>query len=209
MSQPDTTDGADGDGDRGESAEIQDVEELTQRLEIRSLTETRQQVTRVRNKAKEQIVSDDVNTSETKTKGAEIYLDVVKAYAMELSPILRTHRPELWNETELITAVVPFDKDSVDDSKSILDYDPDSYRLTVTGINELLSTDFPVECSFEARTSDTVQVQTQTKEQEYRPSFVDIDQIVLELDTAKHELGCGLQVNETADVAQIDYSDIE
>lgn len=185
-----------------ETAEVEDIEDLTQRLEIEAIHEARQDVMKVRNTASERLAAGD-----TQSESREMYVEVVKTLCIQLSPLLRQYKPELWDEALLIkdSWEAPMQRiENATGRKAVVDVSPESQTFSVHGINQLVATEFPYTVELDVTTRDTTQGNVvKTAEDEWVPSISAMDNVVIAVDEARHELGLGVSMDEGDDVWEV------
>lgn len=187
-----------------ESAQIEDIEQLTQRLELEQIHEARQDVMSVRNNASQQVASaHSSQMDEAITNGRRVYLDVVKTLCLQLAPLIRQYQNELWEDTRLITGDAQL-TGSEYDGKKIKRHTPPQHTIAVDGMGQFLHANFPLDLEYEVITWDSATGDTaHTVTQSWHPTFDQIDNVVIEIDQARHELGLGVDMDEGDDVWEI------
>jgi len=170
-----------------EAEQIEDTDNLNQKMQIREINNARSRVRSVRNNAHEQINSAPPQQSAAvRDRGCRVYLEVVKSYAMELAPLIRNKTPELWSEDELLDVEINHKPKR---QKDVVDINPITASTTVTGIRGLLRTEFPIKARFDVEYSDSASgSQTYHEIGEWTPSFSEIDMIVMQIDQARQKL---------------------
>lgn len=171
-----------------EADQIEDTDNLNQKMQIREINNARSRVRSVRNSAHEQINSAHRKKESTvREKGCRVYLEVVKSYAMELAPLIKNKTSELWDQKELFDVEIFHTPKR---NKDVVDISPNPASATVTGIKGLLETEFPIRASFEVTYSDTAAGdRSMTEIGDYTPSFSEIDMVVMEIDRARQQFG--------------------
>ncbi len=169
-----------------DSEQIEDTDNLNQKMQIREINNARSRVRSVRNNAQEQINSAPrQQASDVRQRGARVYLEVVKSYAMELAPLIRDKTPHLWKEEQLLDVEIYH---TPQHEKDVVDIRPTPASTTVVGIKGLLETEFPIRAAFDVTYADTASgEQTVPEMGEFTPSFSEIDMIVMEIDRARQK----------------------
>lgn len=158
-------------------------------MQIRSVNNAREKVRKVRNNAKEQYASAKKGKMRefAGERGAQMYVDVVKSYALEFAPMINYQEMDLWDETELMRSSVTF---TPDPDKEVTEIEPEVQVVTVKGLHEFLTVEFPVKVPFEVSYRDTARGEVPQRALEnWTPSFSQTDMVLMQLDNARRELG--------------------
>lgn len=179
---------------------VEDTDNLNQKMQIRAINQARSKVRTVRNNAQEQIAS--ANSSQggrAERGGRRVYLEVVKAYALELAPLIAEHNQELWTQTPLMSGEWTYQPS--DEDKEIIGIEPETASLTIEGLQEFLSREFPISARFDVRYRDTAKGDEPVPRiQRWQPAFSQVDLVVLQLDDARKDLGIYLEGPEEVGV---------
>lgn len=189
---------------------VDDVDNLNQRLQIRSINEARSKARDVRNRAQEQIASATKSEAPRARHGGErVYLEVVKAYALELAPLIAAHNDGLdglWSDSTLMAGT--WRHTPQQDNREIMDVEPEAAGVEIDGIRGLIQTDFPVTSRFEVTYRDSGSgSDTVTQQDSWLPSFSETDAVLVELDNARRKLGIYLEGPDEIDTDHSDYGD--
>ena len=183
---------------------VEDTDNLNQKMQIRSINQARQKVRDVRNTAQEQIASASAATlSKAERGGSQVYLQVVKAYALEFAPLVAQHDEKLWSEETILKGA--WENPEPDTKLEVLDVDPEAAAVEITGIAQFLSTQFPVSARYQVTLRDSGSGEkTVTRQSTWVPTFAEIDSVLLALDQSRSRLGLYL---EGPDERDLDYND--
>lgn len=179
---------------------VEDTDNLNQKMQIRAINQARSKVRTVRNRAQEQIASaQGQQAARAQSGGQRVYLEVAKAYALELAPLISEHNPELWESTRLLAGEWAY-RPSIDD-KEVLGISPESVSVEISGLKQFLKTEFPVTAVFQVRYRDTAKGdEPERRTQSWMPTFSEVDIVVLQLDEARKSLGLFLEGPEEVGV---------
>ncbi len=172
---------------------VEDTDNLNQKMQIRGINQAREKVRNVRNRAQEQIASADVSQrSRVARGGRRIYLEVVKSYALEFSPLIQNHDEDLWSEEKLLES--RWTHSPPESDKKIVDIDPGGRKLEITGLVEFLATEFPIRSNYTVTFEDSASGQrTEKLTSTWVPTFGEIDSILFRIDRSRPRLGLYLE----------------
>jgi len=172
---------------------VEDTDNLNQKMQIRGINQARSKVRDVRNRAQEQIASANVSQRSRVARGGRtIYLQVVKSYALEFSPLIQTHDDDLWSKEKLLES--KWFHSPPDSDKQVVDIDPEGRQVQITGLVEFLATEFPIKSSYTVTFEDSASGETADEfTSTWTPSFAEIDSILFRLDRSRTRLGLYLE----------------
>jgi len=172
---------------------VEDTNNLNQTLQIRQINNARNKAREVRNRAQEQIASaDGSELARARHGGRQVYLQVVKSYALELAPLIAEHNQDLWNGETLVAT----ERQHTASKKhaKVIDIQPEAVPIEVVGVKDLIMTEFPVRTTFEVTYRESgSREQAETQSSAWVPNFAETDAILVNLDNARKQLGIYLE----------------
>lgn len=180
----------DTDGFKPDFSRIDDTDDLNQKMMIRSVNNAREKVREVRNTAREQYASAQGagERSRAASRGAQVYLDVVKSYALEFAPLVAMDGLEMWDRTVLMEGEI--EPDFAPKHGEVVDVTPDKREFKIVGLRDLMKTDLPVTAEFEVTTRQKgARDETEVKTVEWSPNVSQVDLVLIQLDKARSDLG--------------------